>query len=101
MKRSITRALLIAVFVTCCWGLATLGPFLFMGEFWGMIWFLLHQPLSDWMENYFGIGPASYLLMLVITGLYALTAGLIAGLLSMVFPPYPGGINSDSVNDLS
>ena len=46
---------------------ATLGPYVVVGKNWGMIWFMINQPLSSIVEDTIGIGPKSVGLICAIT----------------------------------
>ena len=39
---------------------ASLLPYVFVGEYWGMVWFLITFPISNILEDVAGIGVGSY-----------------------------------------
>ena len=55
--------------------LVSLAPFAFVGEDFGMVWFLLNAPLAAWVESEVGIGSGDHGWVLAITVVDALALG--------------------------
>jgi len=79
------RTVVVAFFVGFIgWMIMSCGSFLLIGETWGMIWFVLHWPLSDLFEEIAGIGADSYVIVSLVTLVYATIAGGIVTLLALL-----------------
>ena len=61
------------------WCAGSLFPHLLAGELWGMVWFMMNEPLSGWVEHKWGIGSTSYGLIAGVTIVNALIIGTVIG----------------------
>lgn len=85
MSKPVSTALIFGGGCSLSWLMGSLLPFLFFGGNWGMVWFFLHLPLSEVVEDKFGIGTGSYLAIGCVTLVYAAVMGLVTGGLAWVY----------------
>ncbi len=67
-----------AAILAFVWIVATLVPYLIIGETWGMVWFYLAWPASDWLKDLWEyLGSPAYVLIVSFVNFF-ITLGLLS-----------------------